>query len=101
VSEKLQQATQKKKSYRFQVIRPTGHADDPNLHGNITITYFESLTGTRKLVDIPWGFHSRLFRVNVPAGISAGSRLRLRGLGKQLADGQQGDLLLKVNVQKE
>jgi membrane associated rhomboid family serine protease len=96
----LQRATRKKTSHRFQVIRPQIRGDDPHLYGTISITYYEALTGVRKLVDIPWGFHSRMFNVSIPSGTQAGRKLRLRGLGKQTDSGQRGDLLLTVVVQK-
>ena len=64
----------------------------------LTITAFEALTGTRKLVNIPWGFQKRLVRVTVPAGVQEGSKLRLKGLGKITPDGQRGDLYLKVTI---
>ncbi|MCD4763949.1 MAG: rhomboid family intramembrane serine protease, partial [Desulfobacterales bacterium] len=49
VSDRLRKITEKKKSYRLQVIRPVGMANDPNLYGTITITHLEAITGTRKL----------------------------------------------------
>jgi membrane associated rhomboid family serine protease len=96
VTRKLKQMTTKKKSHRLQVIRPTGPPDTSDLFGTIAITPFEALTGTSKLVNIPWGFHKRLVRVAVPAGVNEGTTLRLRGMGKQMPGDQRGDLLLKV-----
>lgn len=90
------QMVSRKSTPRLQVIHPGGGADDANLYGSITITSLEALTGTTKTVNIPWGVHSRLYRVNVPAGIKPGATLRLAGLGKRLADGSVGDLFLKV-----
>ena len=67
--------------------------DDANLYGTIQISPFEAENGAQKLVNIPWGFHNRLFRVGVPPGTQSGSRLRLRGLGRQMPNGQgSGDL---------
>ncbi|MBW2740744.1 MAG: hypothetical protein JRE64_18295 [Deltaproteobacteria bacterium] len=88
--------TEKKKSYRLQVIRPVGMAND--LYGTI-ITRLEAIAGIRKLVNIPWGFQKRLLKVIVPPGIKKGSLLKLRGLGKDAPHGQRGDLLLKVAIQ--
>ena len=95
---KLRHATERKKTPRLQVIRPAGSGPEPHLYGTISITSHESITGTHKLVNIPWGFHKRLFKVAVPAGIQEGSKLRLKGLGKQAAEGQRGDLLLRVKI---
>ena len=99
VSDRLRRMTKKKKSYRLQVIRPVGMANDTNLYGTITITQLEAITGTQKLVNIPWGFRKRLFKVIVPPGMKEGSLLKLRGLGKDVPHGQRGDLLLKVAIQ--
>lgn len=98
VTHKLRRVTAKKKTHRLQVIRPVGPGKDPHLYGTITITSFEALTGTLKLVNIPWGFQKRLVRVTVPAGVQAESKLRLKGLGKTTPDGQRGDLYLKVTI---
>jgi membrane associated rhomboid family serine protease len=99
VSRPVRQATAKKRSYHLQVIHPSGTANDPNLFGEITITPFEAATGTDKLINIPWGFQKRLFRVAVPPGIHEGNTLRLKQMGRQLPDGRRGDLLLKVRIQ--
>jgi hypothetical protein len=99
VSAPVRKVTAKRKTHRLQVIRPVGPGKDPHLYGMITITSFEALTGTLKLVNIPWGFQKRLVRVTVPAGIQAGSKLRLKGLGKITSDGHRGDLFLKVGIE--
>jgi DnaJ-class molecular chaperone len=39
-----------------------------------------------------------MMKVAVPAGIREGKMLRLKGMGRQLAGGQRGDLFLKVVV---
>lgn len=96
--EKIRRVTERRKSPRIQVIRPVGVGPDPNLYATIAITPREALTGTQKLVNIPWGFHKRLLRVEVPAGIREGSLLRLKGLGKQIEPNQRGDILLKVEL---
>ncbi len=99
VARQVRQAAAKKRSYRLQVIHPTGTANDANLFGDISITPFEAATGTRKLVNIPWGFQKRLLRVAIPPDIREGSVLRLKEMGRQLPDGRRGDLLLKVHIQ--
>lgn len=98
-SEHFRQATEKKKTFNFQVIRPTGALDDPNLYGTIYVSPYEIQNGTKKIVNIPWGFQKRLYRVAIPPGIEPGSNLRLKNLGKIKPDGQQGDLFLKVVVE--
>ncbi|MCG6972578.1 MAG: rhomboid family intramembrane serine protease [Desulfobacterales bacterium] len=96
-SDKLRRVTAKRKTHRLQVIRPVGVGKDPHLYGTISISPFEALIGTQKLVNIPWGFQKRIVKVIVPPGIKEGNKLRLRGLGK-MADGERGDLYLKVMI---
>lgn len=97
-SDKLRQATAKRKTHRLQVIRPFGPGSDPHLYGTITISPFEALIGTQKLVNIPLGFQKRMVKVIVPAGVKEGSKLRLKGLGKTVSGDQRGDLYLKVMI---
>ena len=98
-SSRFRRVTAKKTTPRLQVIRPVGPANDPHLYGTIYITPHEAATGTRKLVNIPWGFYKRLYRVVVPAGISEGNVLKLKGLGKLRNDRPgEGDLFLKVVI---
>ncbi|CAB1063632.1 FIG056164: rhomboid family serine protease [Olavius sp. associated proteobacterium Delta 1] len=99
---KIRRVTARKKTPHLQVIRPIGPGPDPHLYGVITISPHEAAGGTRKLVNIPWGFRKRLFRVSVPPGIKEGSRLRLKGLGKDAGSndrGGRGNLYLKVRIQ--
>jgi membrane associated rhomboid family serine protease len=97
----IRRVTARKKSPHLQVIRPVGPGPDPHLYGIITISPHEAAVGTHKLVNIPWGFHKRLFRVSVPPGVKGGSKLRLKGLGKKIGSddrGERGNLYLKVRI---
>ena len=94
----IRRVTERKNSPRLQVIRPIGPGPDPHLYGVIAISPHEAAGGTRKLVNIPWGFHKRLFKVTVPPGIKEGSKLRLKGLGRKIGSDERGDLYLKVEV---
>ena len=96
----VRKKTHKQKTPRFQVIRTSGSTHDPHLHGTITVTPREAFLGTHKLVNIPWGFQKRLFRVSVPPGINDSTTLRLAGLGRQTEKRIRGDLYLKVLVQE-
>jgi hypothetical protein len=98
IAEKLGPVTEKKTSRRLQVIRPRGSGDSPDLHGTIDISPHEALSGTRKVVNVPWGFYTRMLKVTVPAGVTEGSSLRLRGMGRQFEGGGRGDLYLKVQI---
>ena len=96
--DRVRRFTTKKKTPRLQVIHPIGSANDPHLYGTIRITPHEALAGTQKHVNIPWGFQKRLFRVVVPPGMKDGNKLRLKNLGKQMSDGQIGDMYLQVRI---
>jgi membrane associated rhomboid family serine protease len=98
VSKRVRKVTAKKHSHRLQVIRPASSPKEDNLYGTIEITPYEAAAGTKKLVNIPWGFQKRIVNVLVPAGMSEGKVLRLKGMGKIKSDGGRGDLLLKVRV---
>ena len=98
VTEKIRPVTARKRTPRLQIIRPVSTQSDPHLYGTLHITAHEANLGTKKLVNIPWGFHKRLIRVNIPAGISSGKILRLKKLGQQKPDGLVGDLYLKVVI---
>ena len=54
--------------------------------------------GSKKLVNIPWGFQKRLINVTVPAGITEGKQLKLKSLGKLTPKGGRGDLYLEVKI---
>jgi membrane associated rhomboid family serine protease len=98
ITEKLQQKTERQKTRRLQVIRVVGLADDPNLYGSIEVTPQEARTGTHKLVNIPWGYQKRIFKVTVPPGTREGVSLRLAGMGRKIDDKSRGDLFLKVAI---
>jgi len=98
VSRKISPMTTRKKSSRLQIIRPGGPADDPNLYGTLEISPFEARLGSKKLVNIPWGFQKRLINVTVPAGITKGKQLKLKSLGKLTPKGGRGDLYLEVKI---
>lgn len=97
-ADRIGPVTAKKTTHRLQVIHPSGSGNDNHLYGTVTVSPHEALSGARKMVSLPWGFYTRMLKVTVPAGIKEGSVLRLRGMGRQVSDGQRGDLLLKVQI---
>lgn len=101
INEKLKKATSKKGTPGLQVIRTFSTPDNPNLNGEIEISATEARYGTRKLVNIPWGFQRRLFRITIPSGIKSGAILRLRGMGKAISRDRKGDMFLKVLVKDQ
>ena len=98
VTERLRPVTARKKTPRLQIVRPVSTRSDPHLYATLFVTPHEASLGTKKMINIPWGFHKRLIRVGIPAGIENGKILRLRGLGQKGADGLIGDLYLKVVI---
>jgi membrane associated rhomboid family serine protease len=96
---KVRRITKKKTSDRIQVIRPVSLGQDPNRYGTISITRTEAFNGSRKLVNIPEGLKKTTYLLIIPPGTSEGSKLRLSGLGRELDDGERGDLFLKVQVE--
>lgn len=97
--ETMRRTTEKKKTHRLQIVRTSSPTDDPNLYGTLSVTPLEARSGTRKLVNIPWGFHNRIFRVTIPPGVHDGTHLRLEGMGKRIDDLRSGDLYLRVRVE--
>lgn len=98
LSDGIRKATQKQRTSRIQIMRPHSPSEDINLYGMVDVTAFESLSGTRKLVSVPWGFQQKMVRVTVPSGVVDGTKLRLQGMGKTAPDGRRGDLFLKVRI---
>jgi len=90
--------TKKRKTPRLQVIRPVGVGQDLDRHGVISITEREALFGARKLINIAEGFKKKTFLLTIPPGVSQGSRLKLKGLGRRAPDGSRGDLYMKVEI---
>jgi len=97
-SDKLVQFTIRKKSPRIQIISTRSEQENPHVFGDIEITSIEAITGTSKLVSIPWGFYKPLYRVNVPPGVSQGTKLRLAGMGRSVQGELKGDMYLKIKI---
>ncbi len=96
---RLQQVSVKKRtSDRIQVLHPMGEADELHLYEIVRITPHEARTGAKKMINIPWGFYNRMYRLTIPAGTIDGTVLRLGGQGRQAANGGKGDLFLKVKI---
>lgn len=94
----LKTFTARKKTPKLQLIHSRKVDDSDDLYGEIQISSIEALTGTKKIVNIPWGFYKNLYRVNVPTGVNHGTMLRLAGMGKSRHNGVRGDMYLKVKI---
>ena len=98
LSGKLSQYTGRQRTPRIQPLAPLSIPDESDLHGIIKITSREARFGTRKMISVPQGLRKRPLMVTIPPGVEEGTRLRLRGLGKQGEDGMRGDFLLDVHL---
>lgn len=99
ITKTVSKITSRRKSPHLQVIHSTGAKNGPHIHGDILITSMEALLGAKKLVNIPWGFQRRLFRVTIPPGVKNGTILRLKGMGNEMFNGLKGDIYLTVLIQ--
>jgi len=98
LTETLRRTTEKNKTHRLQVVHTSAPVDDPHLYGTLTVTAREAQVGSRKLVNIPWGFQKRIFAVTIPPEVRDGTSLRLEGMGKRIDGVRRGDLYLKIKV---
>ncbi len=94
----LRQFTERQRTPRIQPLTPLSIPDELDLQGIINIAAREARLGTRKMVSIPQGIKKRTLMVTIPPGVEEGTRLRLKGLGKQGKDGERGDLFLDVHL---
>jgi hypothetical protein len=97
---RIRRLTRKQATPRLQLIHPVASGDGVDLYGIISVSEREALQGGRKLVSIAHDRVKRSFFVNIPARVSEGTTLRLRGMGRRTADGGHGDLYLKVQIKK-
>lgn len=71
--------------------------DDVN--AKITISLEEAFHGTNKSIRRPTGAaQTGTVNVKIPAGVSAGQKIRLAGQGKAGMGGQAGDLYLEIQI---
>jgi len=94
----FRQHTERHRTPRIQPLTPLSIPDELDLHGIIKITDREARSGTRKMISIPQGIKKRTLLVTIPPGVEEGTRVRLKGLGKQGKEGERGDLFLDVHL---
>lgn len=95
MSRRLARSLQRRSTPRLQHIRPQLERD-LDTYGTIMITPREALSGTRKVIAIPYS--RKTVVVTIPPKVGDGSRLRLRGMGQKSRDGKLGDLYLTVKI---
>jgi len=68
---------------------------DLDLSVAMTVTLEESVNGGEKRVRLPTG---RELNVRIPAGVTAGQQIRLKGQGESAAGHPPGDLLITISI---
>jgi DnaJ-class molecular chaperone len=71
----------------------TGAGQD--LHASLTITLADAAKGTKSRVHLPTG---KDVEVKIPAGITSGQQIRLKGQGWPSATAKAGDAMITINV---
>ena len=66
-----------------------------DLHASLTITLMDAAKGTKTRVHLPTG---KDVEVKIPAGLTDGQSIRLKGQGWPIANGKAGDALITVHV---
>jgi DnaJ-class molecular chaperone len=74
---------------------PGGIALDLDLSVAMTVSLEESVNGAEKRVRLPTG---KELNVRIPAGVTAGQQIRLKGQGETAAAHRPGDLLITVSI---
>ncbi|HEY1041475.1 MAG TPA: DnaJ C-terminal domain-containing protein [Candidatus Paceibacterota bacterium] len=74
-----------------------------SIEADVSITFKESLEGVSKEIEIPTykdgkKVGSRKVNVTIPPGVDNGSRLKFRGYGEELSNGNPGDLVVYAKV---
>ena len=70
-----------------------------DVNAKITISLEDAFNGARKIIRRPQSSGRQdTISVKIPAGMTAGKKIRLAGQGKASVGGQAGDLYLEINV---
>jgi DnaJ-class molecular chaperone len=89
------------KAVRFVVKKlfgiDLGPAKNLDTETEIRLKTKEAAAGIEKEVKVKRGGEKKKLMVKIPAGISSGTRIRLKGMGKS-EDGRSGDLYVRVRV---
>lgn len=88
---------QRQTSERDRHYRP---AQGRDINAELTIELEDAFAGSTKTVTLSTtGQAPRELRVQIPAGVTDGQKIRLKGLGESSPNGaDNGDLLIKVNI---
>ncbi len=70
-----------------------------DIEGDIMITLEEAFHGSTRAITVQRGNKTETYKVKIPAGVEAGSRIRLGGAGEAgVGRGPTGDLYLRVRL---
>lgn len=72
-----------------------GPAQSNDKRFSLDVDFVDAMTGAKKRLTLPGG---RSLDVNIPAGISDGQTIRLKGQGGQSSGGKNGDALIEVKI---
>lgn len=97
-SQRVKHNFERKKTPEITTIKTLRIPDSLDCLGQLEISAFEAITGCIKKVNIPWGFYSRLYKVNIPPNIKEKQKIRLAGVGMQDDLGNKGDLYLEIKI---
>lgn len=84
----------------FQQRTPKGR----DIRVSVTLTFAESILGTEKQISIPKLVDRKEQKENeqvtitIPAGVSHGQTLRVKGYGEHITNGRDGDALVEIHV---
>jgi DnaJ-class molecular chaperone len=68
---------------------------DLDVNASLTVSLEDSVKGTEKRVRLPTG---KELNVKIPAGVTAGQQIRLKGQGETAPGHRLGDVLITVNI---
>jgi molecular chaperone DnaJ len=79
-----------------------GYRNQPSadITSEITISFREAALGCEKVISFNDSSIGSL-SVKIPAGISDGKSIRLKGKGRHLTNGHTGDLLIEIHIRKD
>ncbi len=66
-----------------------------DVHYRLNIDFLEAALGSKKQVTMPDG---QTLNISIVEGIKEGQKLRLKGKGKKLQDGVQGDAYVEIHI---
>ncbi len=68
----------------------------------LNLSFKESILGTSKTIKVPQNSAEKAkgeVTIKIPAGIESGQMMKLQGYGEAVADGQPGDMLVKMYIE--